>query len=83
MIFHFHSSGIQTLMEKLEHCNHIPLFNNPSIVCEKPQLQLLYDELSSMIQTLFIYHDLQKVSDLNKRLICAAEVYSRCVCLQC
>ncbi|KAJ0433718.1 hypothetical protein HanIR_Chr17g0873371 [Helianthus annuus] len=68
-------------MEKLNHlnnCNYIPFFNNPSIICERPQFQRLYDELGSMIQTLFIdqhqdLHDLEKLNDLKKRFIYPAE----------
>ncbi|KAM0013546.1 putative P-loop containing nucleoside triphosphate hydrolase, leucine-rich repeat domain superfamily [Helianthus debilis subsp. tardiflorus] len=71
-------AGIQMFMEKLNqliNCNDVPFFNHPDIIHERPQFQLLYDELGSMIQTLFIdqYQDLEKVSDLKKRFTEAAE----------
>ncbi|MFS8024752.1 putative P-loop containing nucleoside triphosphate hydrolase, leucine-rich repeat domain superfamily [Helianthus anomalus] len=74
-------SGIQMFMDKLNqliNCDDIPSINNPEIISERPQLQLLYEELGSMIQTLFIdqhqeLHDHQKVTDLKQRLIDAAE----------
>ncbi|XP_022025247.1 putative late blight resistance protein homolog R1B-16 [Helianthus annuus] len=74
-------AGIQMFMDKLNqliNCDDIPSINNPEIMSERPQLQLLYEELGSMIQTLFIdqhqdLHDLQKVGDLKKRFIDAAE----------
>ncbi|KAI3795529.1 hypothetical protein L1987_38184 [Smallanthus sonchifolius] len=72
-------AGMQMFMEKLKqliNCNDNPLFNNPEIICERPQFQLLYEQLGTMIQTLFIdqhkdiheYHKLMK-----KRLTDAAE----------
>ncbi|KAI3745219.1 hypothetical protein L1987_58327 [Smallanthus sonchifolius] len=66
-------------MEKLKqliHCNDIPSINHPAIIRERPQFQLLYDELDNpMIQTLFIdqHQDLEKVNDLKKRFTDAAE----------
>ncbi|KAI3795589.1 hypothetical protein L1987_38245 [Smallanthus sonchifolius] len=66
-------------MEKLKqliiNCNHIPSINHPAIICERPQFQLLYEELASIIQTLFIdqHQDLERVNDLKKRFIYAAE----------
>ncbi|MFS8024800.1 hypothetical protein Hanom_Chr16g01467661 [Helianthus anomalus] len=53
-------AGIHMFMEKLNqliNSNDIPFFNNPEIMYARPQLQLLYDELGSMIQTLFIDQD--------------------------
>ncbi|KAJ0667883.1 putative P-loop containing nucleoside triphosphate hydrolase, leucine-rich repeat domain superfamily [Helianthus annuus] len=75
-------AGIQMFMEKLNqliNCNHIPFFNNPTIICERPQFQRLYEELGSMIQTLFIdqhqdLHDLEKLKDLKRRFMDAAEM---------
>ncbi|KAI3795561.1 hypothetical protein L1987_38216 [Smallanthus sonchifolius] len=74
-------AGLQMLMEKLKqliNCNHIPFINHPSVICERPQFQLLYEDLGSMIQTLFIdqhqdLHDLEKLNDLKKRFTVAAE----------
>ncbi|KAM0049256.1 hypothetical protein Hdeb2414_s0008g00283821 [Helianthus debilis subsp. tardiflorus] len=65
-------------LKQLINCNDNPLLNNPSIICERPKFQLLYNELGSMIQTLFIYqhqdlHDIPKVDDLKKRFTDAAE----------
>ncbi|MFS7985011.1 putative P-loop containing nucleoside triphosphate hydrolase, leucine-rich repeat domain superfamily [Helianthus anomalus] len=69
---------IQMFMEELNHLinnNHIPFINNHSIICQRPQFQLLYDDLGSMIRTLFIdeHQDLEKVNDLKKRFAYAAE----------
>ncbi|PWA78618.1 Disease resistance protein [Artemisia annua] len=51
------STGLELFMENLKqliYSNDNPLINNhPSIVSERPQLQLLYEELDSMIQILF------------------------------
>ncbi|KAI3795590.1 hypothetical protein L1987_38246 [Smallanthus sonchifolius] len=71
--------GVQMLMEKLKqliNCNDIPSINHPAIIRERPQFQLLYDELDNpMIQTLFIgqHQDLERVNDLKKRFTDAAE----------
>ncbi|PWA37240.1 NB-ARC domains-containing protein [Artemisia annua] len=50
-------TGLELFMENLKqliYSNDNPLINNhPSILSERPQLQLLYDELDSMIQILF------------------------------
>ncbi|KAL7589890.1 hypothetical protein Lser_V15G40187 [Lactuca serriola] len=72
---------VQMFMEKLKqlmYCNDIPVINNPSIICERPQFQLLYEELDSMIQTLFNtedqdVHDFENVRKLKKRFKAAAE----------
>ncbi|KAI3795564.1 hypothetical protein L1987_38219 [Smallanthus sonchifolius] len=72
-------SGVQMFMDKLNqliNCNHIPSINNPEIIRERPQFQLLYEELDNpVIQTLFIHQhqDLEKVNDLKKRFTDAAE----------
>ncbi|KAI3795556.1 hypothetical protein L1987_38211 [Smallanthus sonchifolius] len=72
-------AGVQMLMEKLKQLinrNHIPSINYPSIIYERPQFQHLYDELDNpMIQTLFIdqHQGLERVNDLKKRFIYAAE----------
>ncbi|KAJ9552086.1 hypothetical protein OSB04_016131 [Centaurea solstitialis] len=69
-------------LKKLIHGNHHPLFNNsPKILSKRPQFQLLYQELDSIIQILFSihedhhhqHHELEKVRDLKKRLKDAAE----------
>ncbi|CAH1447696.1 unnamed protein product [Lactuca virosa] len=68
-------------MEKLKqlmYCNDIPVINNPTIICERPQFQLLYEELDSMIQTLFNHehqdlHNFEEVIKLKKRFKAAAE----------
>ncbi|KAM0049261.1 putative P-loop containing nucleoside triphosphate hydrolase [Helianthus debilis subsp. tardiflorus] len=63
-------------MEKLKqmiYSNDIPLISNhPSVSSEMPQLQLLYQELGSMIQTLFskkrnYLHKLEEVRNLKGR----------------
>ncbi|KAI3795546.1 hypothetical protein L1987_38203 [Smallanthus sonchifolius] len=62
------------LMEKLNqliNCNDLPSINNQTIKRKRPQFQLLYEELESMIKTLFIEHE--KVNDLKKRFTYAAE----------
>ncbi|CAH1433571.1 unnamed protein product [Lactuca virosa] len=72
---------VQMFMEKLKqliYSNDIPMINNPSILCERPQFQLLYEELDSMIQTLFNHedqdlHNFEEVRKLKKRLKAAAE----------
>ncbi|KAJ9550616.1 LOW QUALITY PROTEIN: hypothetical protein OSB04_014661 [Centaurea solstitialis] len=74
-----YTGGIQMLfmdnLKKLIDGNH-PLINNTSkILSERPQFQLLYQELHSIIQTLFSihedrhhqHHELEKVRDLKKR----------------
>ncbi|KAJ9551565.1 hypothetical protein OSB04_015610 [Centaurea solstitialis] len=78
-----YAAALEMLMDnlkKLLHGNHHPLINNnPMILSEKPQFQLLYRELASIIQTLFnLYGDhhpyeLEKVRDLKKRLKDVAE----------
>ncbi|KAJ9552083.1 hypothetical protein OSB04_016128 [Centaurea solstitialis] len=79
------NAGLQMLMDdlkKLIHGNHHPLFNNnPLILSERPQFQLLYKELDSIIQTLSSIHEyhhhqhreLGKVRDLKRRFKDAAE----------
>ncbi|CAI9299295.1 unnamed protein product [Lactuca saligna] len=74
-------ASVQMFMEKLKqliYSNDIPVINNPSIVCERPQFQILYEELGSMIQTLFNHedqdlHNFEEVRKLKKRFIGAAE----------
>ncbi|KAI3795566.1 hypothetical protein L1987_38221 [Smallanthus sonchifolius] len=74
-------AGIQMLMEKLKqliNCKDNPLINIPSIIYERPQFQLLYQDLGSMIQTLYIdehqyLHDQKKLNDVKKRFTYAAE----------
>ncbi|MFS8023223.1 putative P-loop containing nucleoside triphosphate hydrolase [Helianthus anomalus] len=71
-------ASVQMFMDKLNqliNCNDNPLINIHSIIHARPQFQILYEELGSMIKTLFIdqHHDLQKLSDLKKRFIYAAE----------
>ncbi|PWA98207.1 Disease resistance protein [Artemisia annua] len=69
-------TGLELFMENLKqliYSNDNPLINNhPSILSERPQLQLLYEELYSMIQILFDehteLHDLQKVQYLKRSL---------------
>ncbi|KAJ9553993.1 hypothetical protein OSB04_018038 [Centaurea solstitialis] len=68
--------GLQMFMGDLKqiiNCNDIPLFNNnPSILYERPQFQLLYQELDSIVQTLsnihqHHHHELERVRNLKKR----------------
>ncbi|KAI3515247.1 hypothetical protein L1887_14051 [Cichorium endivia] len=72
---------VQMFMDKLKqliYCNDIPVNNDPSILREGPQFQLLYEELDSMIHNLFIHKDqdqqhFEEVSKLKKRFKAAAE----------
>ncbi|KAL7586842.1 hypothetical protein Lser_V15G40194 [Lactuca serriola] len=72
---------VQMFMEKLKqliYSNDIPVINNPSIICERPQFQLLYEELGSMIQIFFNHedqdlHNFEEVRKLKKRFKTAAE----------
>ncbi|GJR60977.1 disease resistance protein [Tanacetum coccineum] len=75
-------TGLELFMENLKqliYSNDNPLSNNhPSILSERPQLQLLYEELDSMIQILFDcehteLHELKSVKDLKRRLKNTAE----------
>ncbi|KAI3795567.1 hypothetical protein L1987_38222 [Smallanthus sonchifolius] len=74
-------AGLQMFMEKLNqliNCNDNPLINNHSIIHERPQFKLLYEELGSMIQTLFIdqhhdLHELEKLNDMRRRFTYSAE----------
>ncbi|MFS8025120.1 putative P-loop containing nucleoside triphosphate hydrolase [Helianthus anomalus] len=74
-------AGVQMFMEKLNqliNCYDIPFINNPEIIIERPQFQLLYAELGSMIRTLFFdecqdLHEHEGVKDLKKRFTYAAE----------
>ncbi|XP_023766728.1 putative late blight resistance protein homolog R1A-10 [Lactuca sativa] len=74
-------TDIQMFMEKLKqlmYCNDIPVINNPSILCERPQFQLLYEELGSVIKILFNHedqdlHNFEEVRKLKKRFKAAAE----------
>ncbi|XP_076944788.1 putative late blight resistance protein homolog R1B-16 [Bidens hawaiensis] len=71
-------AGILMFMEKLNqliHSTNNPLINNHSVIYARPQFQLLRQELGSMIQTLFVdqHQDLQKLADLKRRFIYAAE----------
>ncbi|KAJ9552050.1 hypothetical protein OSB04_016095 [Centaurea solstitialis] len=64
-------------LKKIIHGNHHPLLinKNPFILSKMPQFQMLYQELDSIVQTLFRIHedhlhqlhDLEKVRDLKKR----------------
>ncbi|KAJ9553990.1 hypothetical protein OSB04_018035 [Centaurea solstitialis] len=73
-----YTGGVQMFMSNLKqiiNCNDIPFINNnPMILCERPQFQLLYLELDSIIQTLFHIHEdhhnpdeVEKVGNLKKR----------------
>ncbi|KAJ9550358.1 hypothetical protein OSB04_014403 [Centaurea solstitialis] len=77
-------AGLQMFMDKLKQiidCNDIPLINdNPLILSERPQFQLLYQELDSVVQALSNIredhrnsYELEKVRDLKKRFKDAAE----------
>lgn len=75
-------AGIQTFMEKLKqliNCSEIsPMINVDQIIHARPQFESLYQELGSMVQELFInqhekLHEVEKVNDLKKRLVDAAE----------
>nr|GEV88943.1 disease resistance protein [Tanacetum cinerariifolium] len=75
-------TGLELFMENLKqliYSNDNPLINNhPSILSERPQLQLLYEELDSMIQILFDcehteLHELKSVKDLKRRFKNTAE----------
>ncbi|KVI04084.1 putative late blight resistance protein homolog R1B-17 [Cynara cardunculus var. scolymus] len=76
-------TALQMLMDNLKHLiygNNDPLIHrNPSILSQRPQFQLLHEELGSIIQTLFNIHEyhhlheLQNVKDLMKRFKDAAE----------
>ncbi|XP_023766729.1 late blight resistance protein R1-A isoform X1 [Lactuca sativa] len=74
-------ANIQMFMEKLKqlmYCNDIPVINNPSIICERPQFQILYEELDSTIQTIFNHedqdlHNFEEVRKVKKRFKAAAE----------
>ncbi|KAJ9550613.1 hypothetical protein OSB04_014658 [Centaurea solstitialis] len=75
-----YTSGLRMLMDDLKkiiHGNHNPLFNNnPMILSERPQFQLLYRELDSIVQTLsniHHHHELEKVRNLKKRFKDVAE----------
>ncbi|KAJ9553986.1 hypothetical protein OSB04_018031 [Centaurea solstitialis] len=68
-------------LKKIIHGNHHPLMNNnPLVLSKKPQFQLLYQELDSIIQTLLSihedhhqqHHELEKVRNLKKRFKDAA-----------
>ncbi|KAF5778530.1 putative virus X resistance protein-like, coiled-coil [Helianthus annuus] len=74
--------GVKLFMEKLKqmiYSNDIPqISNDPSVLSKRPQLQLLYEELGSMIQTLFVDtendpHELEEVRNLKKRFKDVAE----------
>ncbi|KAJ9553984.1 hypothetical protein OSB04_018029 [Centaurea solstitialis] len=63
-------------LKKIIHGNHQLLINdNPLIISKRPQFQLLYQHLDSIIQTLFgihedhhhQHHELEKVRNLKKR----------------
>ncbi|KAJ9551556.1 hypothetical protein OSB04_015601 [Centaurea solstitialis] len=70
-------------LKQLIHRNDIPFIsNNPMILSERPQFQLLYQELDSIIQTLSNIHrhhhhynpdELEKVTSLEKRFKDVAE----------
>ncbi|CAH1419422.1 unnamed protein product [Lactuca virosa] len=66
-------------LKQLIYSNDIPVItDNPSILRERPQFHLLYEELDSMIQTIFNHedqdlHNFEEVSKLKKRFKAAAE----------
>ena len=65
-------------LKKIIHGNHHLLINNnPLILFRRPKFQLLYQELDSIIQTLFNihedHHELEKVRNLKKSFKDAAE----------
>ncbi|KAJ9553994.1 hypothetical protein OSB04_018039 [Centaurea solstitialis] len=75
-------AGLEMFMGYLKqiiNCNDIPLFNNNlMILSERPQFQLLYQELDSIVQTLSNIHqhnhnELEKVRNVKKRFKDAAE----------
>ncbi|XP_023747986.1 putative late blight resistance protein homolog R1A-10 [Lactuca sativa] len=74
-------ADVQMFMGKLQqliNCNDNELINNQSILCERPQFQLLYEALGSMIQTLFNHedqdlHNFEEMKKLKKRFKAAAE----------
>ncbi|CAI9299192.1 unnamed protein product [Lactuca saligna] len=74
-------ADVQMFMGKLQqliNCNDNELINNQSILCERPQFHLLYEELGSMIQTLFNHedqdlHNFEEMKKLKKRFKAAAE----------
>ncbi|KAJ9551563.1 hypothetical protein OSB04_015608 [Centaurea solstitialis] len=75
-----YTAALQILIDnlkKLIHGTHDPVINNNSLILSKrPQFQLLYQELNSIIQTLFSIHHLhefEKVRNLKKRFKDAAE----------
>ncbi|XP_024990769.1 putative late blight resistance protein homolog R1A-10 [Cynara cardunculus var. scolymus] len=81
-LYHTAYTGLQMFMANLKqliHGNHDPLINNdPSILSQRPQFQLLYQELASIIQTFsnihqHHLHELQEVQNLKKRFKDAAE----------
>ncbi|KAL7587721.1 hypothetical protein Lser_V15G39988 [Lactuca serriola] len=54
------------------------MINNPSILFERPQFQLLYEEFGSLIQTIFNHEDqdvrnFEEVRKLKKRFKAATE----------
>ncbi|KAK9051915.1 hypothetical protein SSX86_028543 [Deinandra increscens subsp. villosa] len=75
-------TGLELFMEKLKRMIYMkdnPLVrNHPSVLSERPQFQLLYEKLGSMIQTLFVenennLHELDEIKNLKKRLKDVAE----------
>ncbi|KAL8228361.1 hypothetical protein R6Q57_015945 [Mikania cordata] len=74
-------AGVEMFMEKLKqliNCNDHPSINNWTIRRRRHEFRLLYEDLGSMIRTLFIgehqdLHELEKVNDLKERFIYAAE----------
>ncbi|KAJ9537302.1 hypothetical protein OSB04_030035 [Centaurea solstitialis] len=75
-------TGLELFMESLKqliHGSHNPFTKNPSVLSERPQIQLLYQELGSLIQTLFIHEhhhhllELQKFTTLKRRFKDVAE----------
>ncbi|KVI04289.1 putative late blight resistance protein homolog R1A-10 [Cynara cardunculus var. scolymus] len=74
--------GLQMFMDNLKqliYCNHNLVINNPLILSQRPQFQLLYQELGSMIQILLDVHEnhhlyeLEKVENLMRRFKDAVE----------
>ncbi|KAJ9552084.1 hypothetical protein OSB04_016129 [Centaurea solstitialis] len=74
-------TGLQMFMAKLKqliHCNHDPLINNdPSILSQRPQFQLLHQELGSILQTFLNihqhHHELKNFQNLKTRFKDAAK----------
>ncbi|KAK1409050.1 hypothetical protein QVD17_41324 [Tagetes erecta] len=68
-------AGVEMFMEKLKQLINNPLINNKTVRRKGSEFQLLYQDLDSMIQTLFNIdqHQDEKLDHLKKRFTCAAE----------